>query len=172
MIIWIIGLSGAGKSTIGRRVCRKVKHTLPNTVLVDGDEIRELFKFDTPISYSLEGRKENAERIISLCKFLDNQNINVICAILSVFEEHRRMNRTRFSKYFEVFIDADLDALKERDYKGIYQKSQVGKMENVVGMDIPFQRPEKPHLVIKSGNPPVDANVAAELIVERSNILL
>lgn len=172
MIIWIIGLSGAGKTTIGREVYRTIKPVLSNTVLVDGDEIREIFNFNTPASYSLVGRRENAERIITLCEFLDKQNINVVCAILSVFEEQRRMNRNRFPNYFEVYIDADLDSLSKRDYKGIYQKSKIGELQNVVGVDIPFQPPENPDLVIKSGNPPVDVDYAAELIIKESKILL
>ncbi|MGA1823334.1 MAG: adenylyl-sulfate kinase [bacterium] len=151
MVIWIIGLAGAGKTTIGRELFALLRKSEPNTVFVDGDEIRSIFKHDhDKNAYTLKGRRKNAERIGEICAWLDRQGINVICSILSVFEETRTWNRKTYSSYFEVFIDVSMDILKKRDKKGLYSGATAGKIENVVGFDIPFERPEQPDIVVNN----------------------
>ena len=80
MVIWIIGLSGAGKTTLAEEIYKISKPINPNTVLIDGDAIREIFGND--LGHSAEDRKKNAKRISRLCYFLSLHNINVICSIL------------------------------------------------------------------------------------------
>ena len=103
MVIWIIGLSGSGKTTLAQRVISDINNR-PNTkktILIDGDDIREVFGND--IGYSKEDRLINAKRICRLGKFLNDQGINVVCAILSLFLNHRngieKISKTTF-KYF------------------------------------------------------------------------
>lgn len=152
MVIWLIGLSGAGKTTIGRHLCEMWKKEAPNTVLVDGDEIRALFKADRdPAAYTIEGRRANAERITDLCAWLDHQGINVVCCILSLFPDMRDGNRHRFSRYFEAYIEAPMAVLERRDSKGLYAAARAGKTDNVVGVDIEFVPPAAPDMVIDNG---------------------
>lgn len=170
MITWILGLSGSGKTTIGREVFKAQKYFAQNTVLIDGDEIREVFKHNRGNApYSTEGRRQNAERIQALCKWLDNQGINVVCCILSIFEESREWNRENYSDYFEVFVDTPMDVLKTR--RDLYIKAERGETSNVVGVDIPFPPPKSPDLVIDgSGNgntPEQNAALILEHIKER-----
>lgn len=149
MVIWLIGLSGAGKSTIGRCIYEELKTTEPNTVLLDGDEIRRIFKADqSQVDYSIEGRAKNAARICELCAWLDRQKINVVCAILSLFEETREWNRRAYSQYFEIYISVPLEVLMKKDPKGLYKKAASGEIDNVVGIQIPFEEPRNPDLVI------------------------
>jgi len=150
MVIWIIGLSGAGKTTIGRQVYKKLKSNHANTVLIDGDEIRDIFKNDQlQNDYSIHARKQNADRICAMCKWLDNQDINVVCCILSLFEESRNWNKLNYSNYFEVYIRVPIDFLKKnRDYKGIYARADQGRLKSVVGVDIPFSEPLHSDMVI------------------------
>lgn len=171
MVIWLIGMSGAGKTTIGREVYALIKPSLPNTVFVDGDEVREIFRHDSEDAYTVAGRRLNSERVSALCRWLDRQGINVVCSMLSIFEDHRQANRAAFSSYFEVYVDATLDELKTRDYKDLYRAAQAGHRCNVVGVDIPFLPPTSPDLVIRNGNPPVNSRLAAKEIIERSGIL-
>jgi adenylylsulfate kinase len=171
MVIWLVGLSGAGKSTIGRATYEIIKRDLPNTVFVDGDEIREVFSHDGHDAYTIAGRRLNSERISALCRWLDRQGINVVCSMLSIFDDHRKENRRAFTNYFEVFIDASLEDLMARDYKGLYKDAKAGLQENVVGIDIPFARPSEPDLIVESGNPPVNAVETAAEIVARSGVL-
>jgi adenylylsulfate kinase len=171
MVIWLVGLSGAGKSTIGRATYELIKEELPNTVFVDGDEVREVFRHDSHDAYSIDGRRLNSERISALCRWLDRQGINVVCSILSIFEEHRKENRAAFTRYFEVFVDASMEDLLARDYKNLYADANAGLQKNVVGVDIPFAPPAAPDFVVKNGNPPVDAVEVATQIVARSGVL-
>ena len=166
MIIWMIGMSGSGKTTLGREVARQLRETTSNVVFLDGDEMREIFKHDRgEQAYTVEGRRENAERIAALCALLDRQNINVVCCILSIFADMRSENRMRFSRYFEVFMDAPMEVLRHRDVKGLYAAHERGETSNVVGVDIPFEPPASADFVIdSSGDDPELASLASEIL--------
>lgn len=166
MVIWLIGLSGSGKTTLGRELAAQLRLHAPNTVFLDGDEVREVFGLDRGDQpYTLEGRRLNAERLTALCRMLDRQGLHVVCCVLSIFPEMRVRNRDVFSSYFEVFLDAPLDVLQARDVKGLYAAARAGRMPNVVGLDIPFPRPASADLVIDtSGAPDGLADIAADVL--------
>lgn len=168
MVIWCIGLSGSGKTTLGREIARQLRARQPNTVLLDGDELREVFGHVRDAeAYTVEGRRVNAERIVALCKLLDSQSINVVCCILSIFAEMRDKNRGRFSRYFEIFMDAPLDVLEARDVKGLYASARRGRTRNVVGIDIPFERPTRSDMVIDSSRNTADVKQLAAEVLDR-----
>lgn len=168
MVIWLIGLSGAGKTTIGRQLYRRMKEADNATVLVDGDEIRAMFRHDIDTdAHTLEGRRINAERIRELCLWLDRQNINVVCCILSVFRESSDWNRQHYSRYFEVYVDAPMSVLEDRSTKDLYRKAKAGEIRNVVGVDIEWQPPLSPDLVIHNGDGQIEPRQAADLILSR-----
>jgi len=156
MVIWVIGLSGSGKTTLGRLICNLLKQEAPNTVLVDGDEIRGMFQHNNDNAYTIEERYKNAERICRLCAWLDRQGINVVCCILSLFEKSRQWNRQTYSKYFEVYIDVPMEVLKKRDIKGLYSRTSQGKAKNVAGVDISFAPPQKPDYVFDNSKDNAD----------------
>ncbi|RAG86344.1 adenylyl-sulfate kinase [Streptacidiphilus pinicola] len=163
MITWLIGMSGAGKTTIGTRVASRLKEQRPQTVYLDGDILREVWG-DAP-GHSVPGRALNAHRISHLCAMLDRQGLDVVAAVLSIFPEWQAWNREHFSSYYEVFLDVPLDTLRERDTKGLYAAALRGETENVVGVDIPFPRPAHPDLVLDSSGAAGDADHLADLIV-------
>ena len=159
MVIWLIGLSGAGKTTIGELLYLKMKAIRPNTVFIDGDKIREVMGGE--LGHSLEDRKKNADRICRFCKFLEEQEIDVICSILSLFPESRSWNRDNYNQYLEVFIDVPIEILAQRDPKGIYRKAAKGEICNVAGLDLNFDKPSRPDLTVKNYGPNSSANSAA-----------
>ena len=148
MVIWIIGLSGAGKTSLAEEIEKQVRGRVPNIVFLDGEVVREIFAND--LGHTLEDRRKNADRISNLCKFLDNQGLNVVCSILSLFHESQDWNRENIDNYYEVYIDADFDSLIKRDDKEIYKKAGNGEINNVVGVDIPFTPPPNPDITIKN----------------------
>lgn len=146
MVIWIIGLSGSGKTTVGREVYRKLKDKERATVFVDGDEVRAIFEHDRgDAPYSIEGRRRNAERISELCQWLDRQDIDVVCCILSIFQEMRDENRSHYDSYFEVYMDTPTSLLESR--RSLYSEAKDGSRKNVVGVDIPFDPPVGSNIV-------------------------
>lgn len=148
MVIWIIGLSGSGKTTLAKEVVDLVSRDGKAVVLLDGDSLREVFGND--LGFSVQDRRRNAERIMRLCLLLESQKINVICSILSAFPESRKWCRSNFKEYYEVFIDVPISELRKRDPKGIYKRFEDGKISNVVGLDIFFEKPTSPDLTIKN----------------------
>jgi len=146
MVIWIIGLSGSGKTTLAEEVTTQARESGRKVVLLDGDRIRDFYGND--LGHDLTDRRTNADRICQLCAFLDEQGIDVVCAILSVFPESRSWCRENLSSYFEVFVDAPIEQLIERDEKGIYGRYKRGEIREVAGLDLPFPRPKQADLII------------------------
>jgi cytidine diphosphoramidate kinase len=171
MVIWLIGMSGSGKTTLGREVALQLRHVAPNTVLLDGDEVREVFAHHVgDDAHTVEGRRVNAQRLTALCELLDRQGIHVVCCVLSIFPDMRAANRTRFSGYFEVFMDASLAALEARDTKGLYAAARRGDMANVVGIDIPFPRPARSDMVIDSSGSPQNLDALAAAVLRKAGL--
>ncbi|MDA1100152.1 MAG: adenylyl-sulfate kinase [Proteobacteria bacterium] len=168
MIVWLVGLSGAGKTTIARALHRQWQAEAPGTVLIDGDEVREIFRYDQGTEpYTQQGRRVNGERIAAMSAWLDSQNINAVVSILCIFPDILAANRHRYSNYFEVFVDAPLAALEARDGKGLYTAARRGDMANVVGIDIPFPKPAQPDLVVRNDGPSLDGEaVAADILTK------
>jgi cytidine diphosphoramidate kinase len=148
MVVWMIGLSRAGKTTLSKLLYKELKLKVDNLVLIDGDVIRDLFGND--VDHSLEGRRKNAERVSQLSKFLSDQNIHVIVAVLSLFPEWQEWNRLNIKDYREVYIKVPMDILEARDVNNLYSQAKIGKIKNVVGVDIPFPEPKNSDLVIKN----------------------
>ena len=148
MIIWMIGMSGAGKTTAGKILDERLKENHSNLVFLDGDMLRDVWG-DT-LTHDVEGRRKNALRISRLCQMLDAQGIHVVVAVLSIFPEYQKWNRETFSEYFEVFLDVPMDVLRERDSKGLYRQADAGEIKNVVGVDIPFPRPLHSDLTLEA----------------------
>jgi len=166
MIVWLVGLSGAGKTTIAKELHRRWQGKEAGTILIDGDEFREIFQHVRgEAAHTVEGRRLNGERIVATCAWLDSQNINAVVSILCLFPDMLAANRSRYSGYFEAFIDCPLPDLEARDGKGLYAAARKGEMANVVGIDIPFPRPTQPDLVINNDGPSLDAAAIATTIL-------
>ena len=148
MVIWIIGLSGTGKTTLATQVVARIRQMNHKVVLLDGDLIRDLFGND--VDHTIEGRRRNADRLSVITKFLADQDIHVVAAVLSIFPEWRRWNRENIADYSEVYLKASMQTLLRRDIKDLYAKALRGEIIDVVGVDIPFPEPESPDLVVEN----------------------
>jgi cytidine diphosphoramidate kinase len=146
MVIWLIGLSGVGKTAIGREVYNLLKIKRPNVLFFDGDIMRAIMGGD--LGHTLEDRLHNAQRICRFGKYLDSQGIDVVCGILSIFPETQQWNRDNIHHYFEVYIRTPMEMLIQRDSKGLYRRAIDGEIKNVVGIDMEFPEPPQPDLII------------------------
>ncbi len=116
MVIWLCGLSGSGKTTIGRLIYNRVKPKVPNLVLLDGEDLRMAFGND--LGHDQEGRRRNSLRIANLCQLLDRQYIHVICCAMTIAPEAQVANRRHIKEYYEIFLDVSLDAVVRRAFLG------------------------------------------------------
>ena len=168
MVIWLTGLSASGKTTIGKLVFKLLKEHEKNTIFVDGDDIRKVFKWNQDDQhYSKEGRRKVSETIGALCLWLDQQDMNVICCTISLYDHLHQSNRKTFSNYFEVFLDTPFQQLRERDKNNLYSIKTPHEPKNVVGMDLPFDKPKNPDLIIKNKDD-VDPEKLARLILDKA----
>lgn len=140
-VYFFTGLSGAGKTTIGGLFHQRLKATKPNVVLLDGDEIRVAFGED--VGYTNDERLRWAGRIFRVCKLLSAQGIDVVVCSIAMYENVRRWNRENIPNYKEIYIKVSKNTLMQRNQKGLYT---AGK--NVVGIDLPFDEPQNPDIVL------------------------
>jgi adenylylsulfate kinase-like enzyme len=160
MVIWITGLSGAGKTTLMQAVAGEVKRDLRELVLLDGDAIRQLFGND--LDYRENSRVIQIKRIQRIAKFLSDQGLVVMVAALYAHPELLRWNRDNFDEYFEVYIQASMALVGARDSKGLYARAARHETENVVGVDIPWHPPTRADLVIDA-----DSGESADVMAKR-----
>ena len=146
MVIWVTGLSSAGKTTICSALFNILKPVFTQTVFIDSESIRGIF--DEELGFS-EGEKiKQVQRVQKLTQMLENQKLIVIVTILYSNPDLLNWNRKNFNNYFEVYLQASLEMLRSRDPKKIYAEAAQGEMKNVVGLDIPWQPPLSPDLTI------------------------
>ena len=165
MIIWLVGMSASGKTTIGTALFEELKAANPATVLIDGDQVRRVFGHDSPSDYTLTGRRENSDRVQGLCSLLDEQGIDVVCCVLSVFPDALAGNRRNYRDYFEVYVRAPIEVLEARQPADLYGRARRGEERNVVGVDLTFPEPSSPDLIIDNGDPPIPVPDAVGMIL-------
>tara|TARA_B100001250_G_C19414948_1_gene620713 strand:+ start:110 stop:628 length:519 start_codon:yes stop_codon:yes gene_type:complete len=148
LVIWIIGKSGAGKTTIGKKLHYVLKEQISNLIYLDGDIMRKELSWD--LGHSIQDRYVSEKRRSNLCKLLSDQGVSIICAALSNAPDLREWNKKNIKNYFEVYIKVRDEVLYRRDTKKLYEKFNNNEIKNVVGQDIPFHEPKSPLLVINN----------------------
>jgi adenylylsulfate kinase-like enzyme len=145
-VYWITGLSGAGKTTVGRELCRRLRTSGRPVTFLDGDALRTVIAED--LGHSKDDRRRSAMRNARLCQLLAGQGTDVICATISLFHEVQQWNRKNIPGYREIYLRVPLEELRRRDSKGIYAAAERGDARDVVGIDVPAEAPEAPDLVL------------------------
>lgn len=159
MVIWLIGISGAGKTTIGRKLETHFNELRKKCYLLDGDEVRDLF--DRDLGYSDADREANIKRIILGAYLLDrNDIIGIICNI-GPLEHLRQLARKKIAGYNEIYLKKDLQISIKNDVKGVYQEN-MGKTQ-IVGIDATFDEPRTPDLVLEVDKLTVEESYQAVL---------
>ena len=160
-VLWLTGLSAAGKSTIANVLERKLHGLGHHTCLLDGDNVRHGLNKD--LGFTDEDRVENIRRIGEVAKLMVDAGLIVITAFISPFRDERRMARELLGQgeFIEVFVDVTLQVAEERDPKKLYAKARRGEIPNFTGLDSPYERPEAPELRIDTveTSPPAAAEV-------------
>ncbi|PPC89394.1 MAG: adenylyl-sulfate kinase [Methylobacter sp.] len=143
-IFWVTGLSGAGKSSFARALVDSLRSRGEAVVLLDGDELREVFgaASASEADFSRHKRLSLAMQYAHLCRVISGQGLIVVIATISLFRELHAWNRAHLPGYFEIYLKVPLEELRRRDPKGIYRRFDAGLLKNVAGLDIAVDEPE------------------------------
>ncbi len=143
IVFWISGLSGSGKSTIGKHLKPMLEKKYGKTILIHGDDIREIFKFK---SYTKAERLKLGKSYSNICKLFSEQKINVIFTTVGLFNKLFLYNRKNLHNYIEIFIKTNIQKLKKNRSKSFYKV----KTNNVWGLDLKPEYPKKPDILIEN----------------------
>jgi bifunctional enzyme CysN/CysC len=143
-ILWLTGLSGAGKSTIAREIEKELHQAGCHSYTLDGDNVRHGLNKD--LGFTDADRVENIRRVGEVAKLFVDAGLIVICSFISPFRAERQMLRdlVEGGEFIEIFVDAPLAECMRRDPKGLYAKVSAGQMKNFTGVDSPYEPPETP----------------------------
>lgn len=149
-MIWLTGLSGAGKTTNAVALEKAIQRKGYFTKIFDGDVIREGLNKD--LGFTDEDRKENIRRIAEVTRIFMDSGLIVICSFISPNREAREMARQIIGedKFIEVYINCPLDVCEKRDVKGLYKRARNGEIKNFTGISSPYEAPENPDLEIRT----------------------
>ncbi len=161
-VLWLTGLSGAGKSTIANLVEKKLHAMGRHTYILDGDNVRHGLTKD--LGFTAADRVENIRRIAEVSKLMVDAGLIVLTAFISPFRSERHMARALFgnNEFIEVFVDSTLSLAEQRDPKGLYKKARRGEIKNFTGIDSPYEIPESPEIHIDTSS--MTAETAADRI--------
>jgi adenylylsulfate kinase-like enzyme len=169
MVIWLIGLSRSGKTTIGKKIIKALKKKRDRKIIhLDGDVVREIY--NDKLGHTVRDREINASRISRLSKFLSDQGIDVVASVLSNFPKWQAWNKKNIKKYHQIYLKVDFEKLLERDTNKLYKKALGGKIKNVIGVDIKFNKPIPSTIIVDNNEKLKNFDKITEKILSKINI--
>ncbi|WP_184542078.1 adenylyl-sulfate kinase [Mucilaginibacter sp. FT3.2] len=149
MVIWLMGLSGAGKTTIAELLQEKLADEGFFSIVLDGDMMRETISKD--LGFTSEDRLENVRRVAEIAQMLAQNNVITICSLITPQPAHQQIVRdTVKAAYFEIFVDCPVEICEKRDVKGLYKLARQNKIKSFTGVSAPFIAPPNAHLVLNT----------------------
>ena len=156
--LWFTGLSGSGKTTLARMVEKELRARGMKVEVLDGDVIRQ--NLSQGLGFSKEDRDTNIRRIGFVCQLLTRNGVVAIASAISPYREVREENRRRIGRFVEVYVEAPLEVLIERDVKGLYKKALAGEIPNFTGVSDPSEPPLNPEIVVHTAEETPEESLA------------
>jgi len=154
--LWFTGLPLSGKTTIADRVYEELLKLQIPLERIDSKDIRELIP---DIGYSREDRNRHMHRIGNLIKTLQNNSVSTVASFVSPYRESRKAIRDMVKNNIVVYVKADVETCKKRDYKGVYEKALSGEYKNFSGVNDVYDEPQHAEIVIDTDKLSVDESV-------------
>ncbi len=156
------GLPGSGKTTIALEVEKRLRALGRNVEILDGDEVRKGLSSD--LGFSKEDRQRHAKRVTYVAKVLTRNGVIVLVGLISPFRAFRNYAREEIGEFIEVFVDTSLEECINRDPKGLYKLAMDGKINDLTGLQDPYEPPEDAELVIATEEVTVEG--AADMVMD------
>ena len=171
-VIWLTGLSGSGKSTVGRRLEQRLLEIGVFAYMLDGDNLRHGLNSD--LGFSAEDRSENIRRVGEVSALFADAGVMAIAAFISPYRADRQAVRAKVSpgRFIEVHVATPLTECESRDPKGLYQKARRGEIKNFTGISAPYEEPLSPELVLFTADKSIDDCAEEVLALLQSKKLL
>jgi len=162
-VVWLTGLSAAGKSTIAHALEAQLFEIGVQTYVLDGDNVRHGLCGD--LGFSEADRHENLRRIGEVCKLFLEAGMVVLAAFISPFRADREKVRglVPHGEFMEVFVDCPVEVCEQRDPKGIYRKARLGEIAQFTGISAPYEAPRNPELTLRTDRDDVATSVKTVL---------
>jgi adenylylsulfate kinase len=165
--IWMTGLSGSGKSTLGRLISERLKSIGKHVELLDSGRLRRQINRD--LGFSRKEIEANLLRIGYECGILNRNGVIAIVAAVSPYRDVRDRLRENIGRFFEVYCRCSMETLSKRDVEGLFEKAQSGEIDNVAGVNAPYEEPLKPEVLCNTDQE--DAEACADKILKTLEIL-
>src|SRR5947207_1381215 len=168
LVIWLTGLSGAGKTTLAQLLSRRLAAQGVRVETLDGDKVRE--NLSNGLGFSRQDRDANVRRIGFVARLLARNGVVVLGAAISPYRQSRDDVRLSIENegitFLEVFVRCPLDTLISRDVKGLYARALAGEIEHFTGISDPYEEPLAPGIIVDSSIDTVEEGV--QRILERA----
>jgi bifunctional enzyme CysN/CysC len=160
-VLWFTGLSGSGKSTVARRLERRLFEHGCQTTYLDGDNVRHGLNGD--LGFSPEDRKENIRRVAEVARLAFDHGTITLCTFISPYLADRDFARSLLpeGRFIEIYVKCDLEVVKRRDPKGLYAKALRGEIPEFTGVSSPYEEPVTPEILVETDVQSVDDIVDA-----------
>ena len=165
ILFWITGLSGSGKTTLGRKIKKDITKIYGPTIMISGDDIRKIFSLN---GYEYKERVAILKKYSLFAKYITEQKVNIILAVVGMVEAQRRWNKANIENYIEIYIKSNIKNIIKLNKKKIYKKKSSGKL---IGIDIKPQYPKNPDLIINNSFK-ITIDQMAKNLITNINLLL
>ena len=155
--LWLTGMSGAGKSTISDQIMARFHAVGAKVELLDGDVVRT--NLSQGLGFSREDRDINIRRIGFVADLLSRNGVIVVVAAISPYRETRDEVRSKIANFMEVFVNAPIEVLAQRDVKGLYKRALAGEVGNFTGISDPYEPPVNPDVTVRTDLETLDESV-------------
>jgi adenylyl-sulfate kinase len=152
-VVWLTGLSGAGKTTIAKALWNKLLGYGHSCMVLDGDEIRHIFP---GTGFDEESRKQHILKVGQIAAFLQSRGITAIVSLISPYREPRDKLRSTTKNFLEVHVSTPLYECEKRDPKGLYKRARAGEIKQFTGIDAPYEWPLNPDVELNTTYQGVD----------------
>ena len=146
--VWFTGLACSGKTTLSRKLKGLLNEMEKEVIILDSDELRATVA--KHFGYSREERDKHMRMVIEICKLINLQETISIAAVISPTRSVRAEAREKIGRFIEVYVKCPLEICKQRDVKGHYRDCEQGKINNFVGIDIVYEEPPNPDVVVET----------------------